>query len=344
MPVIRACRPAGVGVGVGTGVGARVGTGVGERRGAGDGAGARADASDDRGRWSRPTPPVRTPPVEHARRADGHGRHERDSCRGRGHERRTIERPRRTRRGWRGSRATRRPRSAASRGGRTSAGGGRRPCGGGRERAGAGAGAAATRHRSRPPVSASARRARSATYAAPSAMVCLGCASTATGRPVVSRTISATSGIRDVPPTSSTRSSAVEPEAGAPAARPSASIVSRMRGRMMSSNSARVSRISVCRPGRKIATVASVSDESASLARRHSSRRRAIAARVAGSFGSIVTPAARTWPSPASKAPRRSRCRRAAPCPRAGRAARTRPRSCAGSSRRTCRRRSRRRR
>ena len=63
-----------------------------------------------------------------------------------------------------------------------------------------------------------------------------------------------------------------------------------MRGRIESSNSDRVRRISVWMPGRKIGIVASVSDDSASLARRHSSRSRASAASVAGSLASTCTP------------------------------------------------------
>ena len=108
-------------------------------------------------------------------------------------------------------------------------------------------------------------------------------------RPVASRTISATSGIRELPPTSSIAVDARRTR-GPRSAPPG-------RARRSSRGSAagpsprtrpRVSRISVWRPGRKIWIVVSVSDDSASLARRHSSRRRAIAASVAGSFGSSV--------------------------------------------------------
>ena len=67
-----------------------------------------------------------------------------------------------------------------------------------------------------------------------------------------------------------------------------------IRGRIMSSNSSRVTRTSVWSPGRLTAIVASVSDERASFARRHSSRSRAMAASVAGSSGSIVAPLERT--------------------------------------------------
>ena len=133
-----------------------------------------------------------------------------------------------------------------------------------------------------------ASRRCSATNAAPSAIECFGCASTAIGRPVDSRTISATSGMRDDPPTSRMRSTPSKPRPALLTARPSAAIVSVIRGRIISSNSSRVRRISVWRPGRTTWIVVSVSDESASLARRHSSRSRAMAARTAGSFGSTV--------------------------------------------------------
>ncbi len=139
-----------------------------------------------------------------------------------------------------------------------------------------------------------ASRRSSATNAAPSAIECFGWASTATGRPVASRTISATSGMREVPPTRRTRSTPSNPSPALLTARPSAPIVSVIRGRIISSNSSRVRRTSVWSPGRTTSIVVSVSDDRASFARRHSSRSRAMAASVAGSVGSTATPDVRT--------------------------------------------------
>ena len=58
-------------------------------------------------------------------------------------------------------------------------------------------------------------------------------------------------------------------------ARSSARTVSAMRGRIIDSNSSRVSRTSVCTPGIATGIVVSLSVESDSLALRHSTRSRA---------------------------------------------------------------------
>ena len=84
----------------------------------------------------------------------------------------------------------------------------------GERRRGDGARAARRRRRSRRPlVAGRPRSAPDARRAAPSATVCLGWASTDTGRPSAALTISATSGMRDEPPASTTalRSPAVTP-------------------------------------------------------------------------------------------------------------------------------------
>ena len=115
---------------------------------------------------------------------------------------------------------------------------------------------------------------RPASAAAPLQIANFGWASRATGRPVVSRRISPISGIRDVPPTSRIRlTSAIERPALA-TARSSASTVSRIRGRIIASSSARVRRTSVWSPGTETGIDVSVSVDRASLARRHSSRSR----------------------------------------------------------------------
>ncbi len=115
------------------------------------------------------------------------------------------------------------------------------------------------------------------------AIVSFGSASTLTGRPIDSLTIWATIGIRDVPPTSNTLlTSSVEMPAEA-IVRCSAFTVSATRGRTICSSSSRVSRTSVCTPGNDTAMVASVSFDSASLARRQSSRNRAWPATTCGS-------------------------------------------------------------
>jgi hypothetical protein len=140
------------------------------------------------------------------------------------------------------------------------------------------------------PSLAAASRRCSATKAAPSAIESFGCVATATGRPVDSRTISATSGIRDDPPTSRMPSRSPNSSPALCAARPSAATLSLIRGRINSSKSCRVRRISVSKPGSATWIEASVSVERASFARRHSSRKRSSAATVAGSCESTATP------------------------------------------------------
>ena len=122
--------------------------------------------------------------------------------------------------------------------------------------------------------------------AAPVHTAYLGWASTATGRPKADDTSSATSGVRDEPPTSST---AVMPWGSTSAdrrARFMAVIESVSAGRTIASYSDRVRRTSVCRPGSSTGIDTSVSLESASLASTHSWRSRATAAWAAGSSGS----------------------------------------------------------
>ncbi len=147
------------------------------------------------------------------------------------------------------------------------------------------------------------RRAATA-MAAPKGMASLGWASMAMGRPSSAPTIWATSGMRDEPPTSST---APMSSAATPAdrmARRRATIVSAIAGRIIASNSDRVSRTSVCSPGSSTGIDTSVSDDSASLASMHSWRSRATAAWAAGSSGSSRSSASptawRTWANTAS--------------------------------------------
>ncbi len=149
--------------------------------------------------------------------------------------------------------------------------------------------------------------------AAPKEIASLGWASMAIGRPSSAPTIWATSGMRDDPPTSST---ALMSSSFTPAdrmARRRATMVSEMAGRIIASNSERVSRTSVCRPGSSTGIDTSVSLESASLASMHSWRSRATAAWAAGSSGSSASraspTASRTWANTASSKsmpPRRS--------------------------------------
>jgi hypothetical protein len=92
---------------------------------------------------------------------------------------------------------------------------------------------------------AAARSMSEPCRAAPMAMANFGCASTAVGRPVAALIISATSGMRDVPPTSRIRSIAAISSPVLRTARSSDATVSSMRGRTIASNSVRVSRTSV---------------------------------------------------------------------------------------------------
>ena len=129
-------------------------------------------------------------------------------------------------------------------------------------------------------------RLEAPTSAAPVAIANFGWASSATGRPVPARTISATTGIRDVPPTSSTRLTCSMVMPADATARSSARTVSATRGRTIFSNSSRVSRTSVCTPGSATGIVVSLSFDSASFARRHSTRSRAWPGSVLGSVRS----------------------------------------------------------
>ena len=336
IPVIRAWRPAGVGVGVGTAVGRRdglgVGTAVGDGVGAIDGAtdGAVLTTATDAGgldgcaarQHPRCTDPEqeedgdatdgsrsrdRPVPVRSAACRRGHGgpgaHTGNDFGRGEGTASGSFDRRARRKPGAGPPAAAASPAASPPRrihGSRTAQPRHRRPHRARRFARGIGTATRATggvrrrrrlhRHDGPGPAAAAAERRRgftvrlcrsrrcSATNAAPSAIECFGCASTAIGRPVDSRTISATSGMRDDPPTRRMRSTPSKPRLALLTARPSAPIVSVIRGRIISSNSSRVRRISVWRPGRTTWIVVSVSDERASFARRHSSRSRAMAA------------------------------------------------------------------
>ncbi len=120
--------------------------------------------------------------------------------------------------------------------------------------------------------------------AAPSATAYFGCASTTVGRPSSSEIIRETSGIRDDPPTSSTAESWVGSTCAERSVRTRVPIVDSTGARIMSSNSARVSRTSKWRLGRNTGIVVSVSTESASLASTQSWRSRASAMPVCGSL------------------------------------------------------------
>ena len=133
--------------------------------------------------------------------------------------------------------------------------------------------------------SGSARGPRAAT-AAPAATTILGSLSTATGRPSSAETICETSGIRDDPPTSRTAASSPGGVWACATARRSASTVSAIAGRIMSSNSVRHSRTMVCRPGSRTGIITSVSADRVSLAAVHSRRSPATAVCTAGSSGS----------------------------------------------------------
>ena len=132
----------------------------------------------------------------------------------------------------------------------------------------------------------SAPAARAATIAAPRATACFGCVSTATGRPRPEDTSSATRGIRELPPTSSTWSTASAARPADRSARSSAVTVSASVGRIISSSSARVTRTCVCTDGSSTGTRISLSSDSPSLACVHSMRSRDTAARAWGSSGS----------------------------------------------------------
>ena len=118
--------------------------------------------------------------------------------------------------------------------------------------------------------------------AAPSATAYFGCASISVGRSSASVIIRPTSGMRDEPPTSRTALRSAGSTSAERSVRVSAPIVDSTCARIMSSNSVRVSRTSKCRFGRNTGIVASVSTDSASLARMQSWRRRASAMPVCG--------------------------------------------------------------
>ncbi len=109
-----------------------------------------------------------------------------------------------------------------------------------------------------------------AAIAAPNATVCFGCWSTAMGRPNSAPTISATNGICDEPPTSSTAAKSFTSTDALRTARRNASTVCCNNGRIIASNSARVNRTSVCTFGRTTGMATSVSADNASLAATHS--------------------------------------------------------------------------
>ncbi|HEY7812070.1 MAG TPA: hypothetical protein VIC62_02460 [Nakamurella sp.] len=83
-----------------------------------------------------------------------------------------------------------------------------------------------------------------AVIAAPSAMECLGCASTATGTRNVCPTSWPTRGIRDEPPTSSTARSCSDGTPADRSTRSNASMLTRTDGSIMASSSDRLSRAS----------------------------------------------------------------------------------------------------
>ncbi len=114
-----------------------------------------------------------------------------------------------------------------------------------------------------------------AAMAAPRAMECFGCASTATGRPSSPPTIWPIRGIRLEPPTSRIRSMSSIVSSALPTARRIAEMASARLGRISCSNSVRVRRMSVWTFGSITGMVTSVSLDSASFALTHSARSRA---------------------------------------------------------------------
>ncbi len=128
-----------------------------------------------------------------------------------------------------------------------------------------------------------------ATRAAPRATACLGWASSATGRPKAEPTICATSGMRDEPPTSSTRSISAGSTPAEATARRRLAMLSSSEGRIIPSSSDRVSRTSVFSPGSTTGIDTWVSEDSASLASMHSLRSRVIDRRVTGSSSSSAS-------------------------------------------------------
>ena len=131
--------------------------------------------------------------------------------------------------------------------------------------------------------------------AAPMATVVLGSASIAGARPNSAEISWETIGIRDEPPASRIASSCVPSMAADSSARCSVSMVRSRSGRIISSNSARVSRTRCRTPPSATGMVVSVSTDRASFASVHSRRSRATSGTMFGSFGSIWvsgTPAA----------------------------------------------------
>ena len=118
---------------------------------------------------------------------------------------------------------------------------------------------------------------------APIAIDSLGYGSRLIGREVASPTISATRGMRDVPPRSRTRATCSILMPAESTARSSERTVSLTCGRMSDSNSVRLRRTSVSSSCSATGISDSMSLERDSFARRHSSRRRTCLGRVWGS-------------------------------------------------------------
>ena len=121
---------------------------------------------------------------------------------------------------------------------------------------------------------------------APRATSCLGWVSSAVGTVNSRVSISLTSGIRELPPTSRMLRSVDGSTWADRSARPIAATVSVSAGRIISSNSARVTRTVVFSPGSATGTRVSTSVDRASLASTQSRRSRARPTVTAGSSGS----------------------------------------------------------
>ena len=114
-----------------------------------------------------------------------------------------------------------------------------------------------------------------------------GSASTLTGRPNDSASSVRTNGMRDEPPTSSTREMSALSRPAVRTARSSACTVSARRKRIIDSSSRRVTTTSRLPRGVATGTTVSVSADRRSLARRQSARSRESIARLTGSSASI---------------------------------------------------------
>ena len=125
------------------------------------------------------------------------------------------------------------------------------------------------------------------TSAAPSAMSCLGWVSSATGRPSAPASSSATSGMRDEPPTSTIAATCSGATSAERRTRRMESIVCSRVGRTSSSKSARVRRNVVLVAPMTTGSTVSVSVDSTSLAITQSRRTRSSAATVCGSSMSM---------------------------------------------------------